>query len=186
KPTDDNQWWELFDASTKRNYYYNAKNQRTVWQRPSGADIIPLAKLQMIKENTEPRDEQTAIIPSTSFVNHTVQQLTTINNTQSLINPKWKQISLQGLDTIPQEAKLKIATPPFHSSTQRSIHRTAAIIYPHTMLSSLTTNDLTFSMNVNNDKQTYDNITDSIHNSCYKKSNQHFKNDSYDNYPSIS
>ena len=49
----------------------------------------------MIKENTEPRDEQTTIIPSTSFVNHTVQQLTTINNTQSLINSKWKQISLQ-------------------------------------------------------------------------------------------
>ncbi|CAF3310396.1 unnamed protein product [Rotaria socialis] len=186
KPTDDNQWWELFDASTKRNYYYNAKNQRTVWQRPSGADIIPLAKLQMIKENTESRDEQTTIIPSTSFVNHTVQQLTTINNTQSLINTKWKQISLQGLDTTPPEAKLKIATPPFHSSTQRSIHRTAAIIYPHTMLSSLTTNDLTFSMNVNNDKPTYDNIIGSIHNSCYKKSSQHFKNDSYDNYPSIS
>jgi len=37
----------LFDASTKRNYYYNAKSQRTVWQRPPGADIIPLAKLQV-------------------------------------------------------------------------------------------------------------------------------------------
>jgi hypothetical protein len=47
KRTDENQWWELFDASTKRNYYYNAKSQRTVWQRPPGADIIPLAKLQV-------------------------------------------------------------------------------------------------------------------------------------------
>jgi hypothetical protein len=48
KRTDENQWWELFDTSTKRNYYYNAKNQKTVWQRPSqGADIIPLAKLQV-------------------------------------------------------------------------------------------------------------------------------------------
>ncbi len=47
KLTDTNQWWELFDASTKRNYYYNAKTQRTVWQRPPGADIIPLAKLQV-------------------------------------------------------------------------------------------------------------------------------------------
>lgn len=53
KRTDENQWWELFDASTKRNYYYNAKNQRTVWQRPPGADIIPLAKLQVYKETTE-------------------------------------------------------------------------------------------------------------------------------------
>jgi hypothetical protein len=51
KRTDENQWWELFDASTKRNYYYNAKNQRTVWQRPLGADIIPLAKLQVCKKN---------------------------------------------------------------------------------------------------------------------------------------
>lgn len=53
KRTDENQWWELFDASTKRNYYYNAKNQRTVWQRPPGADIIPLAKLQVCKERSD-------------------------------------------------------------------------------------------------------------------------------------
>ena len=33
----------------------------------------------MIKENTEPRDEQTTIIPSTSFVNHTVQQFDEMN-----------------------------------------------------------------------------------------------------------
>jgi hypothetical protein len=53
KRTDENQWWELFDASTKRNYYYNAKNQRTVWQRPLGADIIPLAKLQVCKKKLD-------------------------------------------------------------------------------------------------------------------------------------
>ena len=47
KRTDENQWWELFDVSTKRNYYYNAVTQRTVWQRPSGVDIIPLDKLQV-------------------------------------------------------------------------------------------------------------------------------------------
>jgi hypothetical protein len=50
KRTDENQWWELFDASTKRNYYYNARSQRTVWQRPPGADIIPLAKLQVCEK----------------------------------------------------------------------------------------------------------------------------------------
>ncbi|CAF4324383.1 unnamed protein product, partial [Rotaria sordida] len=75
------------DASTKRNYYYNAKSQRTVWQRPPGADIIPLAKLQMIKENTEPKDEQltsTIITSPASTINHTVQQHTNTN--------KWKQI----------------------------------------------------------------------------------------------
>jgi hypothetical protein len=47
KKTDENQWWELFDLNTKRNYYYNAQTQRTVWQRPTGGDIIPLAKLQV-------------------------------------------------------------------------------------------------------------------------------------------
>lgn len=73
----------------------------------------------MIKENTEPRDDHANVIPSTSCINHTVQQLTTINNTQSLINSKWKQISLQGLDMTPQERKLKIATPSFHSTAQR-------------------------------------------------------------------
>jgi hypothetical protein len=50
KRTDENQWWELFDATTKRNYYYNAKTQRTIWQRPPGSDIIPLAKLQVFKK----------------------------------------------------------------------------------------------------------------------------------------
>lgn len=47
KKSNENQWWELFDNNTKRNYYYNAKTQRTIWQRPSNADIIPLAKLQV-------------------------------------------------------------------------------------------------------------------------------------------
>ena len=47
KKTDENQWWELFDANTKRHYYYNAQTQRTVWQRPAGVDVIPLAKLQV-------------------------------------------------------------------------------------------------------------------------------------------
>jgi len=47
KNSDENQWWELFDTNTKRNYYYNAKTQRTIWQQPPDADIIPLAKLQV-------------------------------------------------------------------------------------------------------------------------------------------
>lgn len=43
----DNQWWELYDANTSRFYYYNASSQKTVWQKPHGCDIIPLAKLQV-------------------------------------------------------------------------------------------------------------------------------------------
>jgi hypothetical protein len=74
----------------------------------------------MIKVNTEPKDEQTIIIPPTSTVNHTVEQLiTTNNNTSSIINNKWKQISLQGLDIIPNETKVKLSTPTFHSTAQR-------------------------------------------------------------------
>jgi hypothetical protein len=76
----------------------------------------------MIKENTEPKDEQittTAIISPASTINHTVQQRTNNNNN----NNKWKQISLQGLDVTPQQNKIispsKISTPPLNSVTQR-------------------------------------------------------------------
>lgn len=53
KRTGDNQWWELFDPNTSRFYYYNASTQRTVWHRPQGCDIIPLAKLQTLKQHTD-------------------------------------------------------------------------------------------------------------------------------------
>lgn len=55
KRTHENQWWELFDSKTGRYYYYNAASMKTIWQRPMGdeIDIIPLAKLQTLKENTE-------------------------------------------------------------------------------------------------------------------------------------
>ncbi|XP_062580811.1 rho GTPase-activating protein 39-like isoform X4 [Saccostrea cucullata] len=56
KKTDNNQWWELFDPNTSRFYYYNATSQKTVWHRPQNCDIIPLAKLQTLKQNTEVRD----------------------------------------------------------------------------------------------------------------------------------
>jgi hypothetical protein len=83
----------------------------------------------MIKENTEPKDEQittstTTIITSpASTINHTVQQRTNNNNNNN--NTKWKQISLQGLDISPQQNKIispsKISTPPLNSSAQRVI-----------------------------------------------------------------
>ncbi|KJH46045.1 RhoGAP domain protein [Dictyocaulus viviparus] len=55
KRTHENQWWELFDSKSNRYYYYNAASMKTMWQRPIGEeiDIIPLAKLQTLKENTE-------------------------------------------------------------------------------------------------------------------------------------
>ncbi|XP_047737213.1 uncharacterized protein LOC108680942 [Hyalella azteca] len=53
KKFDANQWWELFDSKTARFYYYNATSSKTVWKRPQNCDIIPLAKLQQLKQNTE-------------------------------------------------------------------------------------------------------------------------------------
>ena len=41
-----------------RFYYYNATSQKTVWHRPARCDIIPLAKLQTLKQNTEPGPRQ--------------------------------------------------------------------------------------------------------------------------------
>lgn len=52
KRANDAQWWELFDPKTSRFYYYNASSQKTVWHRPPNCDIIPLAKLQKLKQNT--------------------------------------------------------------------------------------------------------------------------------------
>ncbi|XP_041367234.1 rho GTPase-activating protein 39-like [Gigantopelta aegis] len=60
KKTDDNQWWELFDPNTSRFYYYNATSQTTVWHRPQNCDIIPLAKLQTLKQNTEVKGNEEA------------------------------------------------------------------------------------------------------------------------------
>ncbi|KAF5281123.1 hypothetical protein FQR65_LT02989 [Abscondita terminalis] len=53
KRTNSNQWWELFDSNTARFYYYNASSQCTVWHKPINCDIIPLAKLQTLKHNTD-------------------------------------------------------------------------------------------------------------------------------------
>lgn len=58
KRADASQWWELFDTNTQRFYYYNVSSLSTVWHRPSNCDIIPLAKLQTLKQNTDPCDQQ--------------------------------------------------------------------------------------------------------------------------------
>ncbi|XP_072567344.1 rho GTPase-activating protein 39-like isoform X1 [Paramormyrops kingsleyae] len=53
KRSGDDQWWELFDPNTSRFYYYSAASQRTVWHRPHDCDIIPLAKLQTLKQTSD-------------------------------------------------------------------------------------------------------------------------------------
>lgn len=54
KRSNSSQWWELFDPKTDRFYYYNCSSQKTVWHKPQNCDIIPLAKLQILKQNTDP------------------------------------------------------------------------------------------------------------------------------------
>ncbi|CAI8043664.1 Rho GTPase-activating protein 39 [Geodia barretti] len=59
KPVSLNQWWELYDQSSDRNYYYNANTEDTVWERPTGdADIIPLSKIQSTPESSDDHDYQ--------------------------------------------------------------------------------------------------------------------------------
>lgn len=71
KRTDDSQWWELFDKNTKRFYYYNVASQTTAWHRPTNCDIIPLAKLQTLKQNTDPNDARDDFASNASNVKFT-------------------------------------------------------------------------------------------------------------------
>ncbi|XP_074964582.1 rho GTPase-activating protein 39-like isoform X4 [Phalacrocorax aristotelis] len=54
RQSDQKQWWELFDQNNNRFYYYNAITQQTVWHRPQGCDIVPLAQLQAMKCSSQP------------------------------------------------------------------------------------------------------------------------------------
>lgn len=48
KVRDENgEWWELFDESHKRFYYFNAKTKKSEWQKPDNALIIPMSVLQV-------------------------------------------------------------------------------------------------------------------------------------------
>lgn len=90
----------------------------------------------MIKENTEPKDEQltTSTVTTTTPTNFTsTSAMSTMTSPASMINQtvhqrasnnhKWKQISLQGLDLSPQQTQVtspsKLSTTPLNSITQR-------------------------------------------------------------------
>ncbi|XP_056589384.1 rho GTPase-activating protein 39 isoform X1 [Triplophysa dalaica] len=53
RQSDGNQWWELFDSNSNRFYYYNCTSQQTVWHKPQGSDVVPLAQLQAMKRSSE-------------------------------------------------------------------------------------------------------------------------------------
>jgi hypothetical protein len=76
------QWWELFDEKSQRFYYYCAKEEKTIWKKPKDLNsiIVPLAKLQTIKQNTNTlnaindkstqTEKQLFISRSTQTINH--------------------------------------------------------------------------------------------------------------------
>lgn len=89
KRTDDSQWWELFDKNTKRFYYYNVASQTTAWHRPTNCDIIPLAKLQTLKQNTDPNDARDDF-PGASNIKFSSSDLrtgTTSSNSSNILPP---------------------------------------------------------------------------------------------------
>ncbi|XP_061865239.1 rho GTPase-activating protein 39 [Colius striatus] len=53
RQSNQQQWWELFDHNNNRFYYYNALTRQTVWHRPQGCDIVPLAQLQAMKRSSQ-------------------------------------------------------------------------------------------------------------------------------------
>ncbi|XP_002138094.2 hornerin [Drosophila pseudoobscura] len=100
KRTDSSQWWELFDTKTQRFYYYNAATQKTVWHRPSKCDIIPLAKLQTLKQNTDPSERREQTTPQ----KHPPQQQQQQQPTQQLQTQPQLQQQQQQQQHLPQQA----------------------------------------------------------------------------------
>lgn len=83
-------WLEF--QNTSRFYYYNATSQKTVWHRPADCDIIPLAKLQTLKQNTEvkgsPEDpEEKSLSPGKRRLKKQVQKHRRKETSQQTENP---------------------------------------------------------------------------------------------------
>ncbi|XP_028163538.1 rho GTPase-activating protein 39 isoform X3 [Ostrinia furnacalis] len=117
KRTDSSQWWELFDINTHRFYYYNASTQTTVWHRPTDCDIIPLAKLQTLKQNTDPQKRR----ETSTQTNQAVPQVSTS------IDP----VSSNGNSTVASASKLSPSNAKGVTVSQTSPVRTRKYIHHH-------------------------------------------------------
>ncbi|XP_030026708.2 rho GTPase-activating protein 39 isoform X2 [Manduca sexta] len=115
KRTDSSQWWELFDINTHRFYYYNASTQTTVWHRPTDCDIIPLAKLQTLKQNTDPQKRR--------------ETATQTNQASPQVPPTIEPVSSNGSSTLASASKLSPSTAKM--VTQTSPVRTRRSHYHH-------------------------------------------------------
>ncbi|KAI5643794.1 hypothetical protein NE865_04190 [Phthorimaea operculella] len=116
KRTDSSQWWELFDINTHRFYYYNASTQSTVWHRPTDCDIIPLAKLQTLKQNTDP---------------HKRRESSTQTNQAAPQAPSIEPVSSNGNSTAASASKLSISSAKNIGLSQTSPVRTRRSHYHH-------------------------------------------------------
>ncbi|XP_047526886.1 rho GTPase-activating protein 39 [Vanessa atalanta] len=117
KRTDSSQWWELFDINTHRFYYYNASTQSTVWHRPTDCDIIPLAKLQTLKQNTDPQKRR--------------ETSTQTNQAAPQIPATLDPISSNGNNTVASVSKLSPCNTKNVTITQTSPVRTRRTHYHH-------------------------------------------------------
>ncbi|KAJ0180022.1 hypothetical protein K1T71_004613 [Dendrolimus kikuchii] len=118
KRTDSSQWWELFDINTHRFYYYNASTQTTVWHRPTDCDIIPLAKLQTLKQNTDPQKRR----ETATQTNQAVPQ-----QVASVADP----VNSNGNSTVASASKLSPGNAKNVTLTQTSPVRTRRSHYHH-------------------------------------------------------
>ncbi|XP_045446246.1 rho GTPase-activating protein 39 [Melitaea cinxia] len=117
KRTDSSQWWELFDINTHRFYYYNASTQSTVWHRPTDCDIIPLAKLQTLKQNTDPQKRRETATQTSQAVPQMAATL--------------EPISSNGNNTVASVSKLSPSNTKNVTITQTSPVRTRRTHYHH-------------------------------------------------------
>ncbi|KAL0892354.1 hypothetical protein ABMA27_015491 [Loxostege sticticalis] len=118
KRTDSSQWWELFDINTHRFYYYNASTQTTVWHRPTDCDIIPLAKLQTLKQNTDPQKRR----ETSTQTNQAAPQVSSTS-----IDP----VSSNGNSTVASASKLSPSNAKGVTVSQTSPVRTRKYIHHH-------------------------------------------------------
>ncbi|XP_041976226.1 rho GTPase-activating protein 39 isoform X2 [Aricia agestis] len=116
KRTDSSQWWELFDINTHRFYYYNASTQTTVWHRPTDCDIIPLAKLQTLKQNTDPQKRRETATQTNQAVPQIPSSLEPISSNGNSTEASASKLSPSNAKnvTIPQTSPIRTRRSHYH------------------------------------------------------------------------
>ncbi|XP_065316227.1 uncharacterized protein LOC135925021 isoform X2 [Gordionus sp. m RMFG-2023] len=135
KKADDNQWWELWDPQTSRFYYYNASTQKTIWLRPDDCDIIPLSKLQAVKQNTELAETALShlngLSPQNNSKSHHANNIMCIKDANrdspqlpcpnNFLLKNYNGASLKKSDAATQTTKSALLTATIHSMTDKMV-----------------------------------------------------------------